>query len=229
MIRILIADDQDLFVQGMSMILESQDDFELVGTASNGEEAVRAVAELNPDVVLMDIRMPVLDGIRATHAIREAHPIAPPHILVLTTVKVDRAVVEAIKAGASGFLLKDARSEFLMQSIRAVADGQRVIAPADTFDLLAAVSSTVGPPDEEVLEPLTERERAVFMLVAEGLSNSEIADREFIAETTVKTHVRSILSKLGLASRVQVVALAHEHELLRKSNRESPARIVSGT
>lgn len=215
MIRILIADDQELFVQGMSMILESQEDFDVVGTASNGEEAVSAVAALRPDVVLMDIRMPVLDGIRATHAIRNAHPSAPPHILVLTTVKVDRAVFEAIQAGASGFLLKDARSEFLMQSIRAVAEGQRVIAPAETFDLLAAVAPSPDAPDDTILEPLTARERAVFRLVAQGLTNAEIAEQEFIAETTVKTHMRAILSKLQLASRVQVVALAHEHGLLR--------------
>ena len=128
------------------MILESQPDFEVVGTAADGAQAVQLVDELEPDVVLMDIRMPVLDGIQATQQIRRRHPVAPPHVLVLTTVKVDRALLEAIRAGASGFLLKDARSEFLMQSIRAVAEGQRVIAPAGTFDLLAAVGSPSPSP-----------------------------------------------------------------------------------
>lgn len=216
MIRILIADDQELFVHGMTMILESQDDFEVVGAAADGAEAVRLAHELSPDVVLMDIRMPGLDGISATQQIRARQPETPPHVLVLTTVKVDRALLETIHAGASGFLLKDARSEFLMQSIRAVAEGQRVIAPADTFDLLAAVAGSPEVPDDSVLEPLTARERIVFMLMAEGLSNADIAEREYVAETTVKTHVRSVLSKLGLASRVQVIALAHERGLLTR-------------
>jgi len=212
-IRLLLVDDQELFLQGLSMILESQDGLEVVGTALDGAQAVERARELRPDVVLMDIRMPVLDGVAATAAIRRASA-EPPHIIVLTTIRHDRAVVDALRAGASGFLLKDARPEFLVQSIRAVVDGQQVIAPAETFDLLRAFAPVRPAPDTSVLEPLTDRERELFALAARGLSNADIAQQLWVAETTVKTHMRAILAKLGVASRVQLIALAYEHRLI---------------
>jgi len=212
-IRLLLVDDQELFLQGLSMILESQDGLEVVGTALDGAQAVERARELQPDVVLMDIRMPVLDGVAATAAIRRASA-EPPHIIVLTTIRHDRAVVDALRAGASGFLLKDARPEFLVQSIRAVVDGQQVIAPAETFDLLRAFAPVRPAPDTSVLEPLTDRERELFALAARGLSNADIAQQLWVAETTVKTHIRAILAKLGVASRVQLIALAYEHRLI---------------
>lgn len=214
MIRVALVDDQPLFLEGLAMILEAQDGIEVVGTAADGADAVALVRGTAPDVVLMDIRMPGVDGIAATAAIRRELPAPPPHVVVLTTIRHDRAVVDALRAGASGFLLKDARPEFLVQSIRAVVDGQQVIAPAETFDLLRAFAPVREAPDTSVLEPLTERERELFLLAARGLPNAEIAQRLWVAETTVKTHMRAILAKLGVASRVQLVALAHEHRLI---------------
>lgn len=214
MIRIVVVDDQALFVDGMRMILEAQDGFEVVGTAGDGAEALARVRETRPDVVLMDIRMPVVDGIAATRLVRAEHPAPPPHVVVLTTVRHDRAVLDAIRAGASGFLLKDARPEFLAQAIRAVVDGQQVIAPAETFDLLRAAAIVRPQPDWSVLAALTERERELFALAAKGRSNAEIGAELYVAETTVKTHMRAILSKLGLASRIQLIAFAYEHRLV---------------
>jgi DNA-binding NarL/FixJ family response regulator len=213
-IRLLLVDDQELFLQGLSMILESQPGLEVVGTALDGQQAVERTRELRPDVVLMDIRMPVLDGIAATAAIRRASPEPPPHVIVLTTIRQDRAVVDALRAGASGFLLKDARPEFLVQAIRAVVDGQQVIAPAETFDLLRAFAPVRPAADTTLLDGLTERERELFALAARGRSNAEIAAQLWVAETTVKTHMRAILAKLGVASRVQLIALAYEHRLI---------------
>ncbi|QUW18444.1 response regulator transcription factor [Agrococcus sp. Marseille-Q4369] len=214
MIRLLLVDDQELFLEGLSMILESQDGIEVVGAARDGRQAIELTRELRPDVALMDIRMPVLDGVAATAAIRRESPEPPPHVIVLTTVRHDRAVVDALRAGASGFLLKDARPEFLVQSVRAVVDGQQVIAPAETFDLLRAFAPVRPAPDTSVLDGLTERERELFALAARGLSNAEIAQRLWVAETTVKTHMRAILAKLGVPSRVQLIALAYEHHLV---------------
>lgn len=214
MIRLLLVDDQELFLEGLSMSLESQDGIDVVGAARDGRQAIELTRELRPDVVLMDIRMPVLDGVAATAAIRRESPEPPPHVIVLTTVRHDRAVVDALRAGASGFLLKDARPEFLVQSVRAVVDGQQVIAPAETFDLLRAFAPVRPAPDTSVLDGLTERERELFALAARGLSNAEIAQRLWVAETTVKTHMRAILAKLGVPSRVQLIALAYEHHLV---------------
>jgi DNA-binding NarL/FixJ family response regulator len=213
-IRLLLVDDQELFLQGLSMILESQPGLEVVGAALDGQQAVEHTRELRPDVVLMDIRMPVLDGIAATAAIRRASPEPPPHVIVLTTIRHDRAVVDALRAGASGFLLKDARPEFLVQAIRAVVDGQQVIAPAETFNLLRAFAPVRPAPDTTLLDGLTERERELFALAVRGRSNAEIAAQLWVAETTVKTHMRAILAKLGVASRVQLIALAYEHRLI---------------
>lgn len=213
-IRLLLVDDQELFLQGLSMILESQDGLEVVGTALDGAQAIARTRDLQPDVVLMDIRMPVLDGVSATAAIRRDSPVPPPHVIVLTTIRQDKAVVDALRAGASGFLLKDARPEFLVQSIRAVMEGQQVIAPAETFDLLRAFAPVRPAPDTSLLAPLTERERELFALAVRGHSNGEIAKQLWVAETTVKTHMRAILAKLGVASRVQLIALAYEHRLI---------------
>ncbi|SDR87445.1 response regulator [Agrococcus carbonis] len=213
-LRLLLVDDQELFLQGLSMILESQPGLDVVGTALDGQQAVERTRELQPDVVLMDIRMPVLDGIAATAAIRRGSPEAPPHVIMLTTIRHDRAVVDALRAGASGFLLKDARPEFLVQAIRAVVEGQRVIAPAETFDLLRAFAPVRPAPDTALLDALTERERELFAFAARGLSNADIAAQLWVAETTVKTHMRAILAKLGVASRVQLIALAYEHRLI---------------
>ncbi|WP_430592238.1 response regulator [Humidisolicoccus flavus] len=214
MTRILIVDDQHLFCTGMQMILESQDDFEVVGFAHDGAAAIAAVGAHSPDVVLMDIRMPVLDGIEATRAIRTSAPETPPHIIVLTTIRHDHAVLSAIQVGASGFLLKDATSEFLISAIRTVVEGQQVIAPAETFDLFKAFGSSRPTPNEQAVSLLTKREREFFDHLARGRSNAEIAADMFVAETTVKSHVRAILMKLGLASRVQVIAFAYQHHLI---------------
>lgn len=214
MIRILLVDDQPDFVDGMRMILESATDVEVVGHAFDGDEGVRLALELLPDVVLMDIRMPGMDGIRATRAIRRRIPTAPPHVVVLTTIRHDSAVVEAMQFGASGFLMKDSPSELLLSSIRAVVGGHQVIAPAATFDLLRASAPARPMPDDTAIADLTPRERELFTLAAQGRSNAEIATALWLAETTVKTHMRAILAKLGLASRVQLVAFAYEHGLV---------------
>lgn len=211
---VLLADDQALLRVGFAMVIDSQPDMHVVAQAGDGQQALEAVAAHAPDVVLMDIRMPVLDGVAATAAIRRVAPEPPPHVIVLTTIRQDRAVVDALRAGASGFLLKDARPEFLVQSIRAVVDGQQVIAPAETFDLLRAFAPVRPAPDTSVLDGLTGRERELFALAARGLSNADIAQRLWVAETTVKTHMRAILGKLGVASRVQLIALAYERRLI---------------
>lgn len=230
-IRVAIADDHQLFCSGIQMLIESQVDLEFVGAAYDGETAVALAAEVNPDVFLMDIRMPLIDGIEATSRIMAAAgnspaaldpdgavPAAPRHpkIIMLTTFQRDKAVVRAIQAGAEGFLVKDATPEFVLAAIRAVHAGQSVIAASDTVDLIRAQAS---PADAkrvaEAIEVLSAREKEVFLLAARGLSNAEIAQTAFIGETTVKSHIRSILAKLSLNSRVQIVAHAYENGLLR--------------
>ncbi len=218
-IDIVLADDQALFRAGLEMLIESQPDLRHVGSASNGREAVDVVRARRPAVVLMDIRMPVLDGIAATEIILSgdgAEPDEPlPRILVLTTMRHDEAVVRAIRAGASGFVLKDAEPEFLLAAIRTVHQGQAVIAPAQTFDLIREFGGTgARRANEAAIEPLTPRERDIFALVAKGLSNAEVASSAFLSETTVKTHLSGIMTKLGLRSRVQVVSFAWENGLV---------------
>jgi DNA-binding NarL/FixJ family response regulator len=212
MIRVVVADDQPLVRTGLRMILSAQADIEVAGEAVDGEDAVRLCAELHPDVVLMDVRMPRLDGIEATRMITA--DAEPPRVLVLTTFDLDEVVYDALRAGASGFLLKDAPEERLTTAIRVVADGGSLFAPSVTRRLIAefARHQPADPPD---LENLTERETDVLRLVARGLSNQEIATELFVSENTVKTHVARVLMKLGVRDRVQAVVAAYESGLVR--------------
>jgi DNA-binding NarL/FixJ family response regulator len=214
-IRVLVADDQTLVRAGFRAILEVQDDLEVVGEAEDGDEAVALARELRPDVVLMDIRMPNVDGIEATRRlIRDGDA---PRILMLTTFDLDEYVYEAMKAGASGFLLKDAPRDQLVGAVRTVAAGDALLAPALVRrlieDFVRRPAPGAGPPAE--LDDLTEREREVLTLIARGLANAEIAARLFVSEATVRTHVTHILAKLGLRDRVQAVVLAYETGLVQ--------------
>ena len=209
-IRVLVADDHALVRSGFRAMLDVQPDLEVVGEAEDGAEAVEAALRLRPDVVVMDIRMPRLDGIEATRRLR-AHPGAP-HVLVLTTFDLDEYVYEALRAGASGFLLKDVPPEQLAAGIRVVAGGEALLAPSITRRLIEEFAE-VAPAIPEAppgLDELTARELEVFKLVARGLSNAEIASELVVSETTVKTHVARMLMKLGLRDRVQAVVLAYE-------------------
>ena len=220
-IRVLLVDDQALFRGGIRMLLGSQPDLEVVGEAGDGETAVAQAAALAPDVVLMDVRMPVLDGIEATaRIVAEAadRGVPAPAVLVLTTFDLDEAVVRALRAGASGFLLKDAEPELLLAGIRTVHAGSAVISSAATVELVqrfrAEEEERVRPSADDALRDLTEREREIFALAARGLSNAEIAAGEFLSEATVKTHISRILAKLGLRDRVQLVVFAYERRLV---------------
>ena len=214
MIRVLVVDDQELMRVGFRMVLDASDGIEVAGEAGNGEEAVRLAGELDPDVVLMDVRMPVLDGVEATRRIVAA---AGSRVLVMTTFDLDEYVYSALQAGASGFLLKDTPPDDLISALRSVAGGDAVVSPAVTRRLLDRFVGTGGaaPRDESTLEALTEREREVLVHVAKGLSNTEIAGELFLSEATVKTHVGRILTKLDLRDRVQAVVLAYETGLAR--------------
>ncbi|MER7720363.1 response regulator transcription factor [Streptomyces flaveolus] len=218
MTTVLIADDQPLQRFGFRMLLESQDDMTVVGEAANGSEAVRMTAELHPDVVLMDVRMPGLDGIEATRRI-----IAAGHrtrVLILTTFDLDEYAYAGLRAGASGFLVKDAQPEELLSGIRAVATGDAVVAPSLTRRLLDAYvhhlpagPQAPGAPDPR-LASLTDRETEILRVIGQGWTNTEIAERFHLAESTVKTHVGRILSKTGSRDRVQAVILAYETKLV---------------
>src|SRR3954469_8172232 len=212
MTRVLIADDQALVRAGFRMILDAEDDLDVVGEASDGAEAVRMARELRPDVVLMDIRMPELDGIEATRRVPELGTDPPVRVLMLTTFDLNEYVYEALRAGASGFLLKDVPPEQLAAGIRIVAQGEALLAPSITKRLIQefarATPATPEPP--RGLDELTARELEVFKLVARGLSNAEVAQELIVSETTVKTHVARVLMKLGLRDRVQAVVLAYE-------------------
>lgn len=217
MIRVLLVDDQELFRSGVAVTLEGQDDLDVVGQAANGAEAVRLVAELRPDVVLMDIRMPEMDGVEATRLIYSpeaaARRTAPVRVIVLTTFNLDDRAATAIRYGASGFLLKDAAPELLTAAIRTVHAGTAVIAPDDLGALLGGTRRGAVPAPPE-FDALTEKEREVLVAVASGRSNAEIAGAMFLSESTIKTHVGSILRKLALRDRVQVVVFAYEHGLV---------------
>jgi DNA-binding NarL/FixJ family response regulator len=211
-IRVLIADDQALVRAGFRMILDAEDDLEVVGEAVDGLEAVARAREHEPDVVLMDIRMPELDGIEATRRIVDTEAEKPIRVLMLTTFDLNEYVYEALRAGASGFLLKDAPPEQLAAGIRVVAEGEALLAPSITRRLISEFASAAPTPAEPPrgLDELTARELEVFKLVARGLSNAEIAQELVVSETTVKTHVARVLMKLGLRDRVQAVVLAYE-------------------
>ncbi|GIJ46638.1 DNA-binding response regulator [Virgisporangium aliadipatigenens] len=215
-IRILLADDQPLLRTGFKMVLGAEPDLDIVGEAGNGAEAVDLARRLLPDVVLMDIRMPRLDGVGATRAIVEAK--LPVRVLILTTFDLDEYVVGALRAGASGFLAKDVPADDLVASIRTVAAGDAVVAPRILKRLLGKFASVLPDPTADApkgLDALTEREREVLSQLARGLSNAEIAKELSVSETTVKTHVGHVLTKLGLRDRVQAVVLAYETGLVR--------------
>ncbi len=216
-LRVLIVDDQALVRAGFAMILSAEPDIEVVGEASNGVEALTAARETRPDVILMDIRMPQMDGITATREIctgRRADPDCP-RILILTTFDLDDYVYDALRAGASGFLLKDTPPEDLAEAIRIVAAGDSLLSPSITRKLLEEFNRAPATPrPHKQLEDLTEREVEVLQQVARGLSNAEIADVLYVSETTVKTHVSHILTKLELRDRVQAVVVAYESGLV---------------
>jgi DNA-binding NarL/FixJ family response regulator len=211
-IGVLIADDQALVRAGFRMVLEAEDDIAVVGEAGNGEQAVHGTQRLKPDVVLMDIRMPELDGIAATRRIVAADA---ARVLILTTFDLDEYVYDALGAGASGFLLKDSPPEQLVTAIRVVAGGEALLAPSVTSRLIEQFARGRSPAPPPGLDELTAREREVFGLVARGLSNAEIAAALVVGDTTVKTHVARLLAKLGLRDRVQAVVLAYESGLVR--------------
>ncbi|MEO9325925.1 response regulator transcription factor [Nocardioides sp. C4-1] len=216
-IRVLLVDDQDLFREGVRVIVDAQEGMGVVGAARDGVEAVRLVDELEPDVVLMDIRMPEMDGVEATRQIfapdRVARRQRVVRVVVLTTFNLDDRAATAIRHGASGFLLKDTTPIQLRDAIRTVHAGNAVLAPGDLNALMAGSFVAAKPVPVPYLE-LTDKEREVFAAVARGLSNTEIAGQIFASESTVKTHVGAILRKLALRDRVQIVVFAHEHGLV---------------
>lgn len=214
-IRVLVADDQALFRSGVAATLSAQPDLDVVAQAANGQEAVALVAELEPDVVLMDLRMPVMDGVEATRRIFAPSSVArrrrPTRIIVLTTFNLDDRAASAIRLGASGFLLKDTTPDFLAACIRTVHAGNAVIAPSELVTLLDRRHVRTAATPQYLT--LTAKEREVLREVARGLSNSEISQRIFVSESTVKTHIGSILRKLRLRDRVQIVVYAYEHDV----------------
>lgn len=216
-IRVLLVDDQEMIRMGFRMVLGTSEGIEVVGEASDGDEVLDVLAEQPADVVLMDVRMPRIDGIKATRRVMALED--PPHVLVLTTFDLDEYAYEALRAGASGFLLKDAPLEEVAAAIRHVHDGDAVVAPSTTRRLLGhfaapEASSLAAPMNTAPLELLTPREREVLSLVARGLSNREIADELVLSEGTVKVHVGHVLTKLDLRDRVQAVVLAYETGLI---------------
>lgn len=223
MIRVAIADDQQLVRTGFRMILDAEDDMEVVGEVGDGIAAVALVTAERPDVVLMDIRMPHLDGIEATRRIASSD--TDSRIIVLTTFDLDEYVVGAVRAGASGFLLKDVTPEELVRAVRVVAAGDALLSPSVTKQVLSAFVSGPPPPAPSgPYEQLTERETEVLDLIAQGLSNQEIADQLVVSETTVKTHVGRILQKLDLRDRVQAVVFAYEHGVVQPGRRPQVGR-----
>jgi DNA-binding NarL/FixJ family response regulator len=212
-IRLLLVDDQELVRTGLRLFLETQDDLVVVGEAGDGAEAVERARQLRPDVVLMDIRMPRVDGVEATARLTSAGIEPPPRVIVLTTFDLDEYVFGALRAGAAGFLLKDAPRERLLEAIHVVHGGDALLSPSITRRLVEDFATRTDPlePPAAVLALLTPREREVLRLVARGYANHEIADRLVVTDATVKSHVGAILSKLNLRDRVQAVVFAYEH------------------
>lgn len=216
-IRVLIADDQALVRAGFRKLLEAESDIEVVGEAEDGREAIVLAERTPPDIVLMDIRMPELDGLAATRQILERMPLV--RVLILTTYDLDEYVFDALKAGASGFLLKDCPTDQLIGGIRAIASGEALLAPQITRRLIEEFAQRPTPGSVPELQRLTERETEVLKLIADGLSNAEIAARLFLGEATIKTHVGGVLSKLNLRDRVQAAVFAYESGLVKPGNR----------
>jgi DNA-binding NarL/FixJ family response regulator len=217
-IRVLIVDDQPLLRKGLRMMLEAEPELHVVGEAADGVAAVAEAGRLRPDVILMDIRMPNVDGVEATRRLAGPSATNPPKVLILTTFDLDEYVVEALRAGASGFLLKDVGPEGLVEAIRVLAAGDALLAPSVTRRLLDRFAGTLGAASSKpppAMASLTEREVEVLKLVAQGRSNVEIADALFVSDTTVKSHVSHLLMKLGLRDRVQAVVLAYESGIVR--------------
>lgn len=220
MTTVLLVDDQQLVRTGFRLILDLEPDMEVVGEASDGQEGIRLVAETRPDVVLMDVRMPVLDGIQATRRLSEAG--SASRVLILTTFDLDEYVYGAMRAGASGFLLKDAPREQLVAAVRVVARGESLLAPSVTRRLIEQFVRMPPPTDgiPDAMRELSTREREVLALLARGLSNAEIAARMILGEATVKTHVARLLAKLGTRDRMQAVILAYETGFIRPGERQ---------
>jgi DNA-binding NarL/FixJ family response regulator len=216
MIRVLLADDQALVRAGFRALLDAQDGIEVVGEAEDGRRAVELARETKPDVILMDIRMPVLDGLEATREIALDRRLDSARIVILTTFELDEYVFDAIRAGAAGFLVKDTKPADLIEAVRVVADGGALLSPSVTQRLLVEFAARAKErPPSEALEELTDREREVMGLVAEGLSNEEIANRLVVSIATAKTHVSRAMGKLGARDRAQLVVLAYETGLVR--------------
>lgn len=214
-VRVAVVDDQRLFATGMQMLVDAQDDMTCVGTAGDGAAALELCAAEHPDVLLLDLRMPVMNGIEALTRLA-ASTQDRPRVVALTTIRRDDAVLAALRAGAAAFLTKDALPEVVTATIRDVHAGRPAPTEAEALDLLRAQGTpAVTDRRDEVLDALTAREREVFLLVAKGLSNAEIAESVFLSDATVKTHVRAVLTKLGLRNRIQVVITAHERGLVR--------------
>ncbi len=216
---VLIADDQPLMRSALRTCLEAEPDIRVVGEAANGAETVRQVERLHPDVVVMDVRMPIMDGIEATRRIVQGTAHAPPRVLVMTTFDLDEHIIDALRAGASGFLIKDAPAEELVRAVRLIAAGEAVLAPSVTRRLLDLRARTLTPvPSAErdkALAGITARELAVLKLAARGLSNNDIARQLNVAASSVKTHIGHLLTKLGYHDRVQLVVFAYEHGLVQ--------------
>jgi DNA-binding NarL/FixJ family response regulator len=226
-IRVLVADDQSMVRAGFRMLLAGEEDIEVVAEASNGLEAVDKTARFHPSVVLMDIRMPELDGLQATRRILAANNAA--RILILTTFDLDEYVYEALRAGASGFVLKDDSPEQLIAAIRTVAGGDALLSPTITKRVIQKFARMPRPAPPKELDDLSEREREVFRLMARGLSNAEIAEELYIGDTTVKTHITHILQKLNLRDRVQAVVLAYQTGIFETDTRWTSRRDESPT
>jgi DNA-binding NarL/FixJ family response regulator len=209
-IRVLVADDQEIVRAGLVMILDAHRDIEVVGQAADGRTAVELARELRPDVCLFDIRMPEMDGLEATRQLAGPDVADPMAVVVITTFDLDEYVHGALKAGARGFLLKDAGPELLIQAVRAAANGDALIAPNITIRLLAAFSESTGQPPAQPIAPLTDREEEALLTVARGRTNSEIADELHISLSTVKTHLTALMNKLGARNRVELAMWAYE-------------------